>query len=89
MIANGKVIGYLGQVAEEVIGKMRNQYPIFMAFIDADKLLAVNPKKSIYSDLPTTPATSRDISFLADSSLTHAEVLGAVKAAKVKMLEKR
>ncbi len=88
LIANGKVIGYLGQVAEEVIGKMRNQYPIFMAFIDADKLLAINPKKSIYSDLPTTPATSRDISFLADNSLTHAEVLGAVKAAKVKFLEK-
>ncbi len=87
LVANGKVIGYLGQVADEVMGKMRNLYPVFMAVIDADKLQAIKPKKSIYEDLPVTPATSRDISFLADSSLTHAEVLGAVKAAKVKFLE--
>ena len=87
LTVNGKVLGYLGQVSDAVLGKARNIYPIFMAFFNADALMAVNGKKKIFEELPTSPATSRDISFIANDSLSHAEVIGAVKTAKVKMLE--
>ncbi len=87
LIANGKQIGVFGQVNTKLTTKFRTTYPIFMAQINADMLRAIKPKKSIYEDMATTPATSRDISFLAKDSLTHAEVQGAVKAAKAKFLE--
>jgi phenylalanyl-tRNA synthetase beta chain len=87
LTVNGKIVGFLGQVNDEVVGKTRNNHPIFMAILNADMLLAVNGKKKIFEELPSTPATSRDISFIADQSLSHAEVIGAIKTAKVKTLE--
>ncbi|MGL4855146.1 MAG: phenylalanine--tRNA ligase subunit beta, partial [Lentisphaeria bacterium] len=74
IIVNGRQIGVLGQVNSCLTGKMRTQFPIFMAYFNADTMLKVLPKKSIHEELPTTPATSRDISFVANKSLSHEEI---------------
>lgn len=84
---NGEVVGYCGEVHDDLTKKSRKQHPLFMAVLDAEKILTLKGKPSIFEAMPTAPATTRDVSILAETALNHADVMNVISQAKEQILE--
>ncbi len=84
---NGKTAGHLGQLAPKYTKGWRTSNPVFFAVIDAEMLLKVKPKSAYYRPFSQFPATSRDVAFVADSSLEHAKVVEFIRRSGIKNLE--
>ncbi|MEA2012846.1 MAG: phenylalanine--tRNA ligase subunit beta [Verrucomicrobiota bacterium] len=82
-----KRIGILGEVSDKLTSGMRLQYPVFAALINIEKLLDLKVPVPSHKDIPATPSTTRDISFTCTNSLTHQEVIDAVRDFDCTVLE--
>ena len=74
----GVDVAVLGEVNEALTADIRLKHPLFLALIELDRVLAVHTAPRMYSPLPQFPAVTRDVSFIAGSSLTHRQVVEAI-----------
>ncbi len=88
MIIGGVSVGAFGEVAKKYTNGMRLQHPLFIALLDFDAILAIDPEKIVYREIPHFPATSRDIAFVADESLENIQVMDFFAKSRLKNLEK-
>ena len=84
---NRRTAGHLGQLAPALTAGWRTTYPVFTAQIDIEALLAAKTASELYQPLSQFPATSRDIAFVADASLKHADVVDFIRKTNLKHLE--
>lgn len=84
---NGKIAGHFGQLSAKCTKGWRTTYPVYFAVIDAEMLLKVKPRSAYYRPFSQFPATSRDVAFVADSSLEHAAVVEFIRRSGIKNLE--
>ncbi|MBQ4106808.1 MAG: phenylalanine--tRNA ligase subunit beta [Lentisphaeria bacterium] len=84
---NRRTAGHLGMLAPGLTAGWRTGYPVFVAQIDIEALLAAKTASELYQPLSQFPATSRDIAFVADASLKHADVVDFIRKANMKNLE--
>ncbi|MEA4862828.1 MAG: phenylalanine--tRNA ligase subunit beta [Victivallaceae bacterium] len=76
----GKVAGQLGQLAKRFTQGWRTTYPVFGATIEVKALIDARPAAPVKAEpLPSFPAISRDVAFLAPDTLTHAEIVAFVE----------
>ncbi|NOY74510.1 MAG: phenylalanine--tRNA ligase subunit beta [Kiritimatiellaeota bacterium] len=88
IVVDGRVVGECGETAPNLVKGMRMTAPLFIAVIQADSLLSGKKRGVKFSQIPQFPSTSRDVAFIADESLEHAEVMKVIGKAKLKNLEK-
>ncbi|MDD3154335.1 MAG: phenylalanine--tRNA ligase subunit beta [Victivallaceae bacterium] len=84
---DGKEIGFLGELPTELTQTWRTPYKVFGAVLDADALLAGKTRSDLYKGFSLFPASTRDVAFVAESSLTNAAVLEFIRRLKLPNLE--
>ncbi len=71
---DGKKIGTLGRLNEEISADYKFKQPVYVAEIDLQAVLSSKPKEAVYSPLPRFPAVIRDVSFAVGRSINFAEI---------------
>ncbi len=84
---DGKIAGYCGEVARGKRKGFRTNHPIFYAELEVAPLLAAKTLPVEYQAISQFPATSRDVAFVAPSSLRHADVTEFIRRSGLKNLE--
>jgi phenylalanyl-tRNA synthetase beta chain len=88
IVVDGRIIGTCGEIAPKLVKGMRMTAPLFVAILQLDSLITGKKRNIRFTQIPQFPSTSRDVAFVADESLTHAEVMKVIRSAKLKNLEK-
>jgi len=83
-----EVVGVLGQIHPTVGANYGFSAPVYVAYLNVDKLFALSDMTKQYKPLPKYPATTRDFSFVCDKSLEAASVEDVMKKAGGKLVEK-
>ena len=77
---NGRTIGFMGAVSGKIRHAWRMTSPMVLAEMKLPPLLAnVGGKSGAVKPSPQYPAVRRDIAFIADAGLTHAEVVKTIQ----------
>ena len=76
---NGKTVGTIGRINDEIASGYKFRQPVFVAEIDLQSLLAEKEKSIFYSPLSKFPAIVRDISFLVKRTTSFSELIETVK----------
>ncbi|MBC7900189.1 MAG: hypothetical protein H7070_09070, partial [Saprospiraceae bacterium] len=71
---NGKEVGSLGLLNEEISADYKFKQPVYVAEIDLQTILAETPPPILYKALPKYPSVVRDVSFLVPRSVTFGEI---------------
>ncbi len=85
---NGKVLVSFGEAAPALTKGMRLRYPLFIALLETEQLMAMSKGIAKYSPIPQFPGTSRDVSFVAPSNLKHNDIVALIQGLKLQYLEK-
>ena len=67
---NGKEVGSLGRLNEEISADYKFKQPVYVAELDLQTILAETQKPALYKALPKYPAVVRDISLLVKRAMT-------------------
>jgi len=76
---NGKTIGYLGRLSDEIAGNYKFKQPVYVAEIDLQTALSEKTPTVLYHPLPKYPTVTRDISLLVKRSASFAEIEKAIR----------
>ena len=85
--ANGKAVGTIGRLNDEIAQIYKFKQPVFVAEIDLQTLLDENQQTVLYHPLPIYPSVSRDISLLAKRSVSFAEIRQAIASENYELLK--
>jgi len=98
MLLNGKAIATLGEVSPKLTNGMRLNTPLFVAIIQLEKFANIvipGEKRSktietkiLFEQLSHFPSTTRDVAFIANSTLEHGAIIDLINKTKVKNLVK-
>jgi phenylalanyl-tRNA synthetase beta chain len=87
LFAGKKRLGSCGQAHKRLVKGIRTQTPLFIAAIDLDAILALPRSEKKFAPIPQYPSTTRDVAFVADSSLKHSDIIEAIKSFNLPNLE--
>ena len=88
VLLNGKNVGFLGRLSDEIAASYKFRQPIFVAEVDLQTLLAANTMPVVYRPLPKYPAIVRDVSLLARRNISFGEIHDAIVDQGVELLRK-
>jgi phenylalanyl-tRNA synthetase beta chain len=83
---NGKDVGYLGRLSDSISAGYKFRSPVFVAEIDLQTVFAITTHAEPYRPLPKYPSISRDVSFVADRSVSFAGIRDALVGQGVELL---
>lgn len=83
---DGKPIGYLGRIGEEIASNYKFKQPVFVAEIDLQSVLENEPAPIRYRPLPKFPAIVRDVSFVVDRSTAYGSIRNSAVGSGVELL---
>ncbi len=86
--ANGKNIGTIGRLNDEIAQSYKFKQAVYLAEIDLQTLLGENQAAIFYRPLPVYPSVVRDVSLIAKRSLAFAEIKGAIEKENFQLLKK-
>jgi len=75
---DGKTIGYIGRLNEEIAANYKFKQPVYVAEVNLDAALAADSGQPAYRPLPRFPGISRDVSFVAKRTAAYDEIRKAV-----------
>jgi len=81
--SDGKQLGTIGRLAENVAGSYKFRQPVYVLELDLTRLLSGPAKVIQYSPLPKYPSVMRDISLLVDRTVSLADILAVVNKQQV------
>lgn len=87
IVVNGAPIGFIGQVAPELLASERIYQPVFAAELFIEPLVEGSRTAATFEALPRFPAAYRDLSFLANRDVPYAALEQAIRAAAGPQLE--
>ncbi len=87
MTIDGQTVATLGRVRPELTRGMRLQHPLFVALVELDRAAAVAQTDKKARLLPQFPATTRDISMIVPDSLSHRDIVKAIRECRCPWLE--
>ena len=85
--ANGKPVGTIGRLSDEVAQSYKFRQPVYVAEIDLQTILDESPQTVLYHPLPIYPSVSRDISLLAKRSVSFAEIKRSIESENYELLK--
>ena len=86
VLLNGKKVGYLGRLGDELSAHYKFRQPVFVAEVDLQTLLSANTMPIVYRPLPKYPSIVRDVSLLAKRSVSFSEINDAIVDQNVELL---
>ena len=86
--ANGKAVGTIGRLSDEISGNYKFRQPVFVAEIDLQTLLNAKQPTVLYRPLSVYPSVVRDVSLLAKRSVSFAEIKRAIESENFELLKK-
>ncbi|MBA4122372.1 MAG: phenylalanine--tRNA ligase subunit beta [Acidobacteria bacterium] len=75
---NGKAVGTIGQLSDEIASVYKFRQPVFVAEVDLQTLLESKEQTVVYRPLPVYPSIVRDVSLLVKRSVSFAEIKNAI-----------
>jgi phenylalanyl-tRNA synthetase beta chain len=75
---NGKNVGSIGRLSEELSANYKFKQPVYVAELDLQTVLAEDTSPILYSVLPKYPSVIRDVSFLIDRATTFDEIRSGI-----------
>ena len=79
IICEGENVGYLGTLAYEIADEMDMRVPAYLLEIDLKKLSKWYGKPQVFVPLPKFAEEKRDFAFVADKSITCAQIETAIR----------
>ncbi len=86
VIVDGKKVGSLGRLNEEISGHYKFKQPVYVAEIDLQAVLAAASAQAAYAALPKFPSIVRDVSFTVNRDVSYGSIEKAALAATVPFL---
>ena len=75
---NGKPVGTVGRLTEDLAGEYKFKQPVYVAELDLQAALTEEPTPVLYTPLPRYPSVVRDVSFLVKRSISFDEIRRAI-----------
>lgn len=88
LVVGGERIAVLGEISERLTKGMRIQYPLYIAVVQIEKLIAIPTPKIQYSQISQFPPVSRDVAMIVPEELAHSRITEFIEALKIPNLEK-
>ncbi|MBA3631225.1 MAG: phenylalanine--tRNA ligase subunit beta [Acidobacteria bacterium] len=85
---DGKEVGTIGRLNDEIASSYKFKQPVFVAEVDLQALLEAKEQDILYKPLPIFPSIVRDISLLANRSISFADIKQAIEAENFELLRK-
>lgn len=85
---NGKTVGTIGRLNDEISQNYKFRQPVFVAEIDLQTVLAEKEQTILYHRLPIYPSVERDVSFLIKRQVSFAEIKRAIETEGFELLRK-
>ena len=77
---NGKIVGSIGRLDDEISAGYKFRQPVFVAEIDLQSLLAEKEEAVFYKPLPKYPSVTRDVSLLVKRTTNFTNIVETVRA---------
>jgi phenylalanyl-tRNA synthetase beta chain len=84
---NGKKIGFLGRLSDEIAANYKFKQAVYIGEIDLQTVLAEARTPVLYHPLPKFPASLRDISLLAKRSVSFDAIKNTISESKPELLQ--
>ena len=81
ILVSGVAVGGLTEIAPNYQNKLGIDSRVAVSEIDLEKLLLLVTGKFTYEKLPEFPVITRDIAFVVDKNIVHAEIVAKLKSA--------
>ncbi len=88
ILLNGKTVGTIGRLADEIAQTYKFKQPIYVAEVDLQTILEASRQTVIYTPLPIYPSIQRDVSLLVKRSVSFAEIKQIIKNQGFELLKK-
>lgn len=88
ILLNGKAVGTIGRLNDEISQNYKFKQPVFVAEVDLQTILAANEQTVLYKPLPIYPSVQRDVSFLVKRNLSFAEIKQTIESQGFELLKK-
>lgn len=88
ILLNGKPVGSIGRLNDEIAQSYKFRQPVFVAEIDLQTVLAEKEQTVLYRPLPIYPSVERDVSLLVKRSVSFAEMKQAIESEGFELLRK-
>ncbi|MGB7203047.1 MAG: phenylalanine--tRNA ligase subunit beta [Pyrinomonadaceae bacterium] len=75
---NGKAIGYVGRLADEIAAGYKFKQPVYVGELNLQAALAEPQQQAVYAPLAKYPAISRDVTFTAKRDVTFESIRRSV-----------
>ncbi len=75
---DGKIIGSIGRINQEIEAYYKFKQPIYVAEIDLQEALSSTGSPIVYTPLPKFPSVVRDVSFLVKRTLAFSGIEAAI-----------
>lgn len=86
--SDGKSVGAIGKLSDEIAASYKFRQPVFVAEIDLQKILQAKQRDILYKPLPVFPAIERDVSLLVNRSNGFDEIKKAVESEGFELLRR-
>jgi phenylalanyl-tRNA synthetase beta chain len=85
LLLDGKAVGTIGRINDEIATSYKFKQPVFVAEIDLQTLFNVPQKPVFYQPLTKFPAVSRDVSLLVKRSNNFSEIVQTIENAQFEL----
>ncbi len=82
---NGKAVGTIGRLNDEISAAYKFRQPVFVAEVDLQSLLEAEEKSIVYQPLAIYPSIVRDVSLLVKRVVSFAEIEKAITEQKFEL----
>lgn len=86
--SNGKTVGTIGRLSDELAQSYKFKKPVFVVEIDLQTILDEKQPAVLYHPLPIYPSVVRDVSLLTKRSVSFAEINRAIEPENFELLKK-
>lgn len=87
VFVRGRKLGSFGELHPDVQAAFGIRQKVYVAELDAEKLVAFADKKFVYRDIPVYQGIERDLAFVVKEDLPAADLLREIRRAAGKLLE--
>jgi phenylalanyl-tRNA synthetase beta chain len=88
VLLNGKAIGTIGRLTDEIAQSYKFRQPVFVAEVDLQAILTAPEQSVSYRPLPVYPAIERDISVLVKRHISFSEIKQTIENQQFDLLRK-
>ncbi len=88
ILVNGKSVGTIGRLSDEIAASYKFRQPVFVAEVDLQTILNETEQDVLYRPLPVYPSITRDVSLLTKRSINYFDIKQKIESENFELLKK-